>query len=664
MIGETHADATVVPVVPPSRRKVQQRWTYEPITPVVSLGPPAPLPKRQSKPPLRFGEDIKSLVAILSPQDSSSHSGPGGSGPPSMLPSSGAQGGGNLPNSSGAPPVHASSSWIPQAPSPHPLSNRYSIGDGRRTGRFFIQLTFPGGELPDQPFAVTSSMTVPTLQRALAELMGRNHGVLMFVGPSWAALNHCGLIVALFVPGTSIPCPALEPGSRLRVVAQGTTIGSSSAHSPDGDASFRLAIRSFDEQESLRTSKRARSSSSEGDADSKSDIFSENDHSSPVPPLLPTQIPDDDENGGKREVMTSISVTRRERGLLMATFRREQRLARRAYLHQLQVNFDAEVAEGRAQRGHSIVLFPTEGECLAEAWENYRFDYMIQHDEDQAHMLVSFRLSLRIEPQHPDDYDRVQSLARTTALWEGLRRVYFGEQEPEPPPAQAMAGPDPPLTHDKVAAALHTEIAALEQRAALARLLDRSNQDDGRSALRFHRDEDDTDPPLDPPPSAPTGLAAMITARPSEGSRTTDSSRSPPTDTEGSQSDVSASFLGLPNCVCFPSAQFPPSISQSGAVSGDFSINSHYSSRSSPCAVCIPSPSAVPLTIVRKLGLLSKRVLRRILAAKESIFKYGTFVPRNDRESDSSPEASRWKAGRDLEWLRLEQHGTFDGCER
>jgi hypothetical protein len=49
------------------------------------------------------------------------------------------------------------------------------------------------------------------------------------------------------------------------------------------------------------------------------------------------------------------------------------------------------------------------------------------------------------------------------------------------------------------------------------------------------------------------------------------------------------------------------------------------------------------------------------MAAKESIFKYGTFVPKNDREADSSPEASRWKAGRTLEWLRLKQHGTFDG---
>jgi hypothetical protein len=50
-----------------------------------------------------------------------------------------------------------------------------------------------------------------------------------------------------------------------------------------------------------------------------------------------------------------------------------------------------------------------------------------------------------------------------------------------------------------------------------------------------------------------------------------------------------------------------------------------------------------------------------VLAAKESIFKFGVFVPKGDRQADSSPEASRWKAGRDLEWLRLGLQGTFDG---
>jgi hypothetical protein len=49
------------------------------------------------------------------------------------------------------------------------------------------------------------------------------------------------------------------------------------------------------------------------------------------------------------------------------------------------------------------------------------------------------------------------------------------------------------------------------------------------------------------------------------------------------------------------------------------------------------------------------------MAAKESLFKFGTFVPKNDREAESSPEAARWKAGRTLEWVRLCKEGTFDG---
>jgi hypothetical protein len=58
--------------------------------------------------------------------------------------------------------------------------------------------------------------------------------------------------------------------------------------------------------------------------------------------------------------------------------------------------------------------------------------------------------------------------------------------------------------------------------------------------------------------------------------------------------------------------------------------------------------------------LMSLRQIRRVLSAKESIFKYGTFVPKNDREAGLSPEAPRWKAGRDLEWLRLNEQDTFE----
>jgi hypothetical protein len=58
--------------------------------------------------------------------------------------------------------------------------------------------------------------------------------------------------------------------------------------------------------------------------------------------------------------------------------------------------------------------------------------------------------------------------------------------------------------------------------------------------------------------------------------------------------------------------------------------------------------------------VLSLRQIRRVLASRETLFKFGIFVPKNDREANASPEAARWKAGRDLEWLRLNEQGTFD----
>ncbi len=247
-------------------------------------------------------------------------------------------------------------------------------------------------------------MTVPTLQRALAELMGGRHGVSMYVAPSWAALDYGGLIVALFVPGTSTPCPALSPGSRVRVVAQGNTMGSSSFPPFGGGDSLRLAIRSFDDMESLRMSKHSRSPCADDDDTSTGDDGDEpatdratdRSFSFPGSHQLPNQIPDDDGNVSNHEVDPSVRVTRRERTLLMTTFCREQRLARKTYLRHLRATFNAEVEEGRDHRNSFVVFFPTEAECLAEAWENYLFDHIMQYDEDQAHLLVSFRQSLRL----------------------------------------------------------------------------------------------------------------------------------------------------------------------------------------------------------------------------------------------------------------------------
>ncbi len=46
--------------------------------------------------------------------------------------------------------------------------------------------------------------------------------------------------------------------------------------------------------------------------------------------------------------------------------------------------------------------------------------------------------------------------------------------------------------------------------------------------------------------------------------------------------------------------------------------------------------------------------------SKESIFKYGVFVPRSDNEADASPEHVQLSSGRTLEWMRLQEQGTFE----
>ena len=77
-----------------------------------------------------------------------------------------------------------------------------------------------------------------------------------------------------------------------------------------------------------------------------------------------------------------------------------------------------------------------------------------------------------------------------------------------------------------------------------------------------------------------------------------------------------------------------------------------------PClgSMTIRSGPRIPITA----KLLMAKTLRKILKAQESLFKYGTFIPRNDTEAEKSPEAIRWKSGRQLEWLRLKTAKTFE----
>ena len=63
---------------------------------------------------------------------------------------------------------------------------------------------------------------------------------------------------------------------------------------------------------------------------------------------------------------------------------------------------------------------------------------------------------------------------------------------------------------------------------------------------------------------------------------------------------------------------------------------------------------------VAAVKFLPARILRRIFKAQETLFKYGTLIPKSDREAELSPEAVQWRSGRQLEWLRLLAARTFE----
>jgi hypothetical protein len=101
----------------------------------------------------------------------------------------------------------------------------------------------------------------------------------------------------------------------------------------------------------------------------------------------------------------------------------------------------------------------------------------------------------------------------------------------------------------------------------------------------------------------------------------------------------------------------PPSCS--GEVSAAIQ-SSGFSAETIVCPVIVVPLDNDGAPPSRGMVYLSQRTIRKVLAAKETLFKFGTFVPRNESEALRSPEAARWIAGRDLEWLRMGQRETFE----
>jgi hypothetical protein len=355
--------------------------------------------------------------------------------------------------------------------------------------------------------------------------------------------------------------------------------------------------------------------------ESVSDTSSDRDSSCDSPPSKRSRS---DERMGREspesprdspDPLENPEVSRQERAVLLKMFKKEQRLSRKRYRASVRGMWEADLAEDKENRQTKEEEKGVDPEEEAEAFENYLFDRMMAYDGDSAFQLVRFRLSLRVVPAHLGGPDPALIRIRTANLWAGLRRVYFGEQEAE----SVVSVPE--LSHAQVMVNLRREIAELEERKERAERRSRA-ADSGRPSSALPREDDEGD--NFPPPISIAHTNVIPDSR--------------------------SGFLVAASTV-HESSSVSETTPQTEGVSG----------------VCGTTPNdslpevSILQTSCRKLVLLSKRVLRRIMAAKESLVKFGTFVPRNDREADTSPEASRWKAGRDLEWFRLRKEGTFDG---
>ncbi len=95
--------------------------------------------------------------------------------------------------------------------------------------------------------------------------------------------------------------------------------------------------------------------------------------------------------------------------------------------------WDAELADDK-ENGGLASGEDVDSEVEAEAFEDYLFAKMMRYDgdSDSAFQLTDFRSTLRIIPERLGGPNPDLVRDRTMALWEGLRRVYFGTSKIAP----------------------------------------------------------------------------------------------------------------------------------------------------------------------------------------------------------------------------------------
>jgi hypothetical protein len=340
-----------------------------------------------------------------------------------------------------APPSGSSGSEIP------PSEVRLSPPKRERV-RLTIKLNFPGGERGDQTYSVNKFLSVEFFRRDMTSLLGIPPPVSLFVGPEWLLLDRPGCVSDQIIPGTNISCPFLEQGSLVRV-EQGqhsVSLCDEFLVPPGSGEQLDTESASGDELSESHPAKRVHRAAPESHQSSSIQEFAD-------------ELP---------------SVTRSERTNLLKLFRKERKVARRIFRNCAQVSWDKDIAEHLASKENRPAeeFYPSYAEVEAEAFENYMFDKMCSFDQEYAEKLVEFRKSLRVAPRSllPPVLDNPRLVQeRTTALWEGLRRVYFGELERDDVPDDQTSSsvevfPDRSTIDD-----LRREINELEARLARRR---------------------------------------------------------------------------------------------------------------------------------------------------------------------------------------------------
>ncbi len=588
-------------------------------------------------------------------------------------------------------------------------TNNSNAGSGgtRPRVRIGLTLTFPDSERDDQRYSGHPGWTVSHFKERMGRLLETTSPIVLHVSPDWEELDHLGLVSDRFLPDSTTPCPFLEQDSVVRVsqfLAVTGGIISCSSMSPGGEKEESSSFLSPGES----TPKRLRTSShlerGQGIRTESSAVDGESDGL--------------DLNG-------VIRVSSTEKRILRAKFKTEAKRARSEFKEQLVQEWHNEypsMGDKENLKGDRDSSYDEDD----QAYDHFVSVRMEAHDNWAAEKKAAFVRSLKpLKTADPDQTSHaVQSRQdRTKALWEGLRRLYFGGSERE----SVLEDGHPPGTRISLQESnrvLRQEIAELMDR--LRRRPRTSSPSSSPSPSTRFQDSDSDDPDLggssgDPqqglPDVAESSRETIESTQPSRSAASSETQREekprgqrhsrriqdllerphPETTSQiggtagiprrqvkdryfyepvhevsstsqntflakGSFGEVSDESLSLPSlgdkasvanqCNVSLDKDFG-GVSPTNGMSSCLNVVDSFRSENEPGELGF---GASP----KQMVFLSQRTIRKVLAAKETLFKFGTFVPRNESEALRSPEAPRWIAGRDLEWLRMGQRETFE----